>query len=415
MRARFVIAISALVACSAPPRRPDSTAPARARAVEDAWWAAAQPCASGELRTDALRFADGSRRTLAVFCEDGEARVGRETAWYPNGAVRSRGEYENNRPTGDWVLYWPNGQLWYRVTLETGRPVRHGELFAQDGSALALDIDLPVTGVPECDDALREWVKKPTERANAMELANVVIAELENKHRDALGRCGAADPPGVVVPDDPAFVATFARWRAKPAGTCAAPASGAFAGIDLDDREFEAMCTKCGFEYRRMPYPQPERCSSLPALLAGLPLTAGTCPDNELSTDIAPFGERFVLDHGALLPYTCHATMQHDLERGMWQLTLPIAATESSAAASARAVAVVAAMGGKLERATEAFTRYEDPANRREIVVAREPMRSNDNAMSPAQFKALGLAGYLAVEVWPLTPPDDESRHPRGK
>src|SRR6185312_1023314 len=200
MFARSVIAICALVACSSQPRRPDSTAPAQPHVVEDAWWNEAHPCASGELRTDALRFADGTRRTLAVFCEDGEARVGRETAWYPNGALRSRGEYENNRPTGDWVMYWPNGKVWYRVTLAAGRPVRRGEMFRQDGSAFALDIDLPVTGMPECDDALREWVKKPTERANAMELATVVLADLENKHRDAVARCGAADGPTVVVP-----------------------------------------------------------------------------------------------------------------------------------------------------------------------------------------------------------------------
>src|SRR4051794_8218346 len=204
MRARSVIAICALAGCSAQPRRPESTAPAPAHVIEDAWWTAAHPCPAGELRTDALRFADGSRRTLAVFCEDGDARVGPETAWYPNGAVRSRGAYENNRPTGDWVMYWPNGKLWYRVTLETGRPVRHGEMFAQDGSALALDIDVPVTGVPACDDSIREWVKKPAERANALELADIVIADLENKHRDALARCGAADAPTVVVPDDPA-------------------------------------------------------------------------------------------------------------------------------------------------------------------------------------------------------------------
>jgi hypothetical protein len=416
MRAGSLIAMCALVACSPPPHRPDPATPAQARVVEDPWWTAAQPCPPGsELHTDALRFADGSRRTLAVFCQDREARVGRETAWYSNGALRSRGAYDGNRPTGDWVLYWPNGKPWYRVTLDTGRPVRHGAMFAQDGTPLAINVDVPVTGVPECDDYIRESVQKPAERAEAMQLGELVITELENKHRDALGRCGSSDDPVVVVPDDPAFVATFARWRTKQAGTCAAPASGALAGIDLDDREVEEMCKACGFQYHQLPYPQPESCSSLPAQIAGLPLAAGTCPDNELSTDIAPFGERLVLDHGVLLPYTCHASMEHELDRGLWKLTLPIAAGDSTAAASERVLAVVGPMFGKLERATEAFTRYEDPAHLREIVVAREPMRSNDNRMSPAQFKALGLAGYVVIEVSRMEPPDDEARHPRGK
>ena len=94
----------------------------------------------------------------------------------------------------------------------------------------------------------------------------------------------------------------------------------------------------------------------------------------------------------------------------MWQLTLPIAATDSTAAASKRVVAVVGPMFGTLERATEAFTRYEDPAQLREIVVAREPMRSNNDAMSPAQFKRSGSPDTSWSRSRQWTPPDDESR-----
>jgi len=55
-------------------------------------------------------WADGRKRLEGPVAWFGRRPEGLWTWWYPNGALREQGRYEDGRRTGVWVQWYPNGQ-----------------------------------------------------------------------------------------------------------------------------------------------------------------------------------------------------------------------------------------------------------------------------------------------------------------
>jgi uncharacterized protein len=55
-------------------------------------------------------FRNGKVMAEGILSEDGQ-RQGQWKEYYPDGRIKSIGNYTNDKPTGEWVFYHPNGQI----------------------------------------------------------------------------------------------------------------------------------------------------------------------------------------------------------------------------------------------------------------------------------------------------------------
>lgn len=75
-------------------------------------------------------FPDSSFRAKGEY-QDG-LRIGKWTFWHPNGQVEQKGKYgKNEKPHGDWVWYYSNGEVWreegFWKGLEDGMAVEYSD------------------------------------------------------------------------------------------------------------------------------------------------------------------------------------------------------------------------------------------------------------------------------------------------
>ncbi len=94
--------------------------------------ASCQP--SGQMKVE-KKTEDG--KMLATFVIDtanGKLDTLEKTEYYPNGQIRIKGTYKNNKRDGEWIYYFEDGKVWSQGTFKDGKSDGVFTVYNKDGS-----------------------------------------------------------------------------------------------------------------------------------------------------------------------------------------------------------------------------------------------------------------------------------------